>query len=99
MQEFSHSGNTYTEYLLNKRDSIILVAQNCPEFTAAIVDRWQELESGKTPPAVARQQDPTARAVLLAGLVSDALNLHGSARLNHAFLPGFLRYSGCTGFV
>jgi phage regulator Rha-like protein len=35
----------YTEYLLTKRDSLVLVAQNCPEFTAAIVDRWQELET------------------------------------------------------
>lgn len=43
-QEFTHSGNVYVEYLLNKRDSLILVAQNCPEFTARIVDRWQELE-------------------------------------------------------
>ena len=38
-------GNIFTEYKLCKRDSLILVAQNCPEFTAAIVDRWQELES------------------------------------------------------
>ncbi|MCH6215817.1 phage antirepressor KilAC domain-containing protein [Escherichia coli] len=28
-----------------KRDSIIVVAQNCPEFTARLVDRWQELEN------------------------------------------------------
>lgn len=45
VQEFTHNGNKYTEYLLNKRDSLILVAQNCPEFTARIVDRWQELEA------------------------------------------------------
>jgi phage antirepressor YoqD-like protein len=44
-REFTHNGNIYTEYLLNKRDSLILVAQNCPEFTARIVDRRQELEA------------------------------------------------------
>lgn len=49
VQEFTHNGNTYTEYLLNKRDSLILVAQNCPEFTARIVDRWQELEQQQAP--------------------------------------------------
>ena len=27
-----------------KRDSIVVVAQLCPEFTADLVDRWQELE-------------------------------------------------------
>lgn len=28
-----------------KRDSIVVVAQLCPEFTARLVDRWQELEA------------------------------------------------------
>ncbi len=32
-------------YNLCKRDSLIVVAQLCPEFTARIVDRWQELEA------------------------------------------------------
>lgn len=31
-------------YHLGKRDSLVVVAQLCPEFTARIVDRWQELE-------------------------------------------------------
>lgn len=32
------------EYLLNKRNSLVVVAQICPEFMARVVDRWQELE-------------------------------------------------------
>jgi len=48
--EFQTSrGNKFTEYLLVKRDSLILVAQNSPEFTALIVDRWQELENQSEP--------------------------------------------------
>ncbi|WP_341714163.1 phage antirepressor KilAC domain-containing protein [Limnobacter sp.] len=39
------------EYHLRKRDSLVVVAQLCPEFTAKIVDRWQELETQATKPA------------------------------------------------
>lgn len=34
-----------------KRDSYVVVAQLSPEFTARLVDRWQELEQAKTVPA------------------------------------------------
>ncbi|UCQ29523.1 hypothetical protein DCF83_03765 [Edwardsiella tarda] len=47
---FEHRGNTYTEYRLNKLDSITLVAQNSPKFTAALVKRWDELERGVAHP-------------------------------------------------
>lgn len=45
--ETSHDGagaRPVEIYRVNKRDSLIVVAQLCPEFTARIVDRWQELE-------------------------------------------------------
>lgn len=37
-------GRPGTVYHVNKRDSYIVVAQLSPEFTAKLVDRWQELE-------------------------------------------------------
>lgn len=46
------NGMEYKEYQVGKRDSYVIVAQLCPEFTARLVDRWQELES-KHAPAVA----------------------------------------------
>lgn len=36
-------------YYVNKRDSYVVVAQLSPEFTARLVDRWQELEQGAAP--------------------------------------------------
>ncbi|WP_375058392.1 phage antirepressor KilAC domain-containing protein [Zobellella sp. DQSA1] len=37
-------GKPVTVYHVNKRDSYVVVAQLSPEFTARLVDRWQELE-------------------------------------------------------
>ena len=68
-------------------DSITVVAQLDPAFTAALVKRWDALETGKAKPAMVQQAaqtmhaDPAARALVLAGIVSDVMNLQGSARL------------------
>jgi len=45
-------GKPATVYLVGKRDSYIVVAQLCPEFTARLVDRWQELEQAHRAPAL-----------------------------------------------
>ncbi|WP_010323650.1 Rha family transcriptional regulator [Marinobacterium stanieri] len=38
------NGQQYPEHRLDRRDSMVLVARLSPEFTARVVDRWQELE-------------------------------------------------------
>ena len=45
----NHLGQVVTEYQLIKRDSYVVVAQLSPEFTARLVDRWQELENKQMP--------------------------------------------------
>lgn len=45
----NHQGQAVTEYQIGKRDSYVIVAQLSPQFTARLVDRWQELESGAAP--------------------------------------------------
>lgn len=49
MFPYEHRGNTYYEFRFNKRDSLVLVARLSPSFTAAVVDRWQELEGMQSP--------------------------------------------------
>lgn len=49
LEEKATGGRPTVEYVFSgeqgKRDSIVVVAQISPEFTARLVDRWQELEA------------------------------------------------------
>ncbi len=56
-----------------KRDSIVVVAQLCPEFTASLVDRWRELEDERC--------RPKSQAELIAAMAM--ANLEQERRLNH----------------
>lgn len=44
-EEKPTAGRPVEVYLVGKRDSYVIVAQLSPEFTARLVDRWQELEA------------------------------------------------------
>lgn len=55
LAEVSNTGpgpKTISVYHLTKRDSLVVVAQLSPEFTARVVDRWQELEAKAAAPAL-----------------------------------------------
>ncbi|CAK8739313.1 hypothetical protein SODG_002919 [Sodalis praecaptivus] len=72
IEEKPTAGRPTTVYMFEgeqgKRDSIIVVAQLCPEFTARLVDRWQELEKQLAIPAdpIQMLNDPAAmRGILL----------------------------------
>ena len=56
------NGQWYTEFLSDKRDSLVVVARLSPEFTAAVIDRWQELEAQNTAPALPNFADPVQAA-------------------------------------
>lgn len=59
----------YLEYFADKRDSLVIVARLSPEFTAAVIDRWQELEN-KSNLTVFNHDTSTHRGALLALVAS-----------------------------
>jgi len=52
--QYTHeqNGQQYTHFLSDQRDSLVIVARLSPEFTAAVIDRWQELEAKSNTPAI-----------------------------------------------
>lgn len=91
----SGNGVVVQEYLVNKRDSFVVVAQLSPEFTAALVDRWQELEAQLAGQPVVPQSLPEALR-LAADLAEEkavlALENQQQAKkieaLENLFMPG-----------
>ena len=62
--KFEYRGQCFDYYELNKRDSLVVVARLSPEFTAHIVDRWQELEQQLNPTFNLPQDLPSALRAL-----------------------------------
>lgn len=96
----SGNGVVVQEYQICKRDTYIIVAQICPEFTAALVDRWSELESRQSltlpdfsnPAAAARAW---AEQFELQQATSQALSI---AAPKAAFVDQYVEASGSMSF-
>lgn len=75
----AQNGQTYLECLLTKRDSLVLIARLSPEFTARVVDRWQELEAQQAQPARPAVPQSFAQALRLAAEQQEQIELQQAA--------------------
>jgi phage regulator Rha-like protein len=67
----NHLGQRVVEYRVGKRDSYVIVAQLSPQFTARLVDRWQQLEQQAAASAFAIPQTMSEALRLAADLAED----------------------------
>lgn len=92
------NGQPYRQYLVCKRDSFVVVAQLCPEFTAALVDRWQELEAQVAKPVELSRMD-----ILQLAMESEKARLLAVEQLaiaapKAAFVDQYVEASGSMSF-
>ena len=83
---------------MSKRDSFVVVAQLCPEFTAALVDRWQELEAQAAKPVELSTMD-----ILQIAMESEKARLLAVEQLalaapKAAFVDQYVEASGSMSF-
>ena len=90
--------NDDIEYLFSKRDSLILVAQNSPEFTARIVDRWQELEAQQGPKLPTTMAEALRLAADQAEQIEKQQAALAIAAPKAAFVDQYVDASGLKGF-
>lgn len=83
------------QYSVGKRDSYVIVAQLSPEFTARLVDRWQELEVAAPAPAVPQS---FSAALRLAAEQQDVIEAQAAQLAAAAPAVEFVeRYADSTG--
>ena len=63
MAEVNHKGQKVTVYYVNRKHSIIAIAQIKPEVTAALVERWDELEKESNMIALPKNYPDALRAL------------------------------------
>lgn len=90
---------TVKQYRIGKRDTFVIVARLSPEFTARLVDRWQELESKIKNPTL--PQDYLSALKALTSEVEENQKLQ--IQLEHAkpsieFVEKYVDSTGLKGF-
>lgn len=81
-----------------KRDSIIAVAQLSPEFTARLVDRWQELEAKQGPKLPTTMAEALRLAADQAEQIEQQQAALAIAAPKAAFVDQYVDASGLKGF-
>ncbi|RLL29052.1 phage antirepressor protein [Acinetobacter cumulans] len=79
-----------------KRDSIIVVAQLCPEFTARLVDRWQELEAQAYQPQKPTELSRMDLIQLALQAEQENIELRGQVAILEPKAKGLDRIADCT---
>jgi phage antirepressor YoqD-like protein len=95
------NGVQYPQHVLNKRDSLVLVARLSPEFTGRVVDRWMELEATVPAPTLPDFTNPAAAARAWADEVEarQALQLELTAAAPAVeFVEKYVDCTGLKGF-
>lgn len=95
------NGQQYPEFLLNYRDSMVVVSGYSPELRAKIIDRWQELEAKQDAPAFAIPAT-FSQALLLAAQQAEQIEKQQAALAlaapKVAFVDSYVDATGLKGF-
>lgn len=95
----SANGIVEQRYLVSKRDSYVIVAQLSPEFTARLVDRWQQLEAVESKFEIPKTY---AQAMRLAADQSEKIDFQKEqlsiAAPKIAFVENYVQLRGLKGF-
>jgi phage regulator Rha-like protein len=101
IEEVSNDGpgpKTISQYRIGKRDSYIIVAQLSPEFTARLVDRWQQLEAEAADPMKALSDPATLRQVLL-GYTEKVMELEAQVQAAAPKVEAYARLVDAEGLL
>lgn len=102
MQEIPTTTKPVATYVFagekGKRDSIIVVAQLSPEFTAALVDRWQELDYQQAPRIPQTLSEALRLAADQAEQIEQQQKALAIAALKAAFVDQYVEATGSMSF-